>query len=117
MRESEMAWFTEDHYHRIIELLEHIHRRIDAMAVDVSKLAASDARLVADVDTLLTANAAASASLADISAKLAAANAANDPAASAAAQAAIDAVVVALDAESAKVEPPVVTGTTGATGP
>ncbi len=110
-------WFTEDHYHRIMDLLEHIHRRIDAMAIDVSKLTASEARLVGDVETLLAANAAASASLADISAKLVTATAASDPAATAAAQASIDAVAAALDAESAKVEPPVVTGTTGATGP
>lgn len=89
------------------------------MALDVSKLVASEARLVGDVDALLTLNDTTSASLTTISQQLAAAIAANDPAALAAAQAAVDAAVVALDAESAKVEarqvPPV--GATGATGP
>ena len=109
------------HFHAIMDFLRQINRRITAMALDVSKLAASEARLVGDVDTLLNLASTTSASLTAVSAQLAAAIAANDPAALAAAQAAVDAVVVALDTESAKVEatqtPPVGTGVTGPTGP
>lgn len=81
-----------------------ILERVDTMAVDVSKLVASEVKLVADVDTLITSAQANSAKLTDISAQLAAAIAANDPAAQKAAQDAIDGVATALDAESSKVE-------------
>jgi flavoprotein len=114
-------FLNETHFERIMESLHRLHERTTAMSIDVSKLAASEARLVGDVDTLLTLASTTSASLATVSQQLAAAIAANDPAALAAAQTAIDVVVVALDTESAKVEatqvPPVgATGTTGATG-
>jgi hypothetical protein len=97
-------FLNESHFRRTMNLLVHINRRITAMAIDVSKLVASEARLVADVDTLLTLASTTSASLVAVSEQLAAAIAANDPVALAAAQAAIDGVVTALDTESAKVE-------------
>ena len=113
--------FGEDHFNQIMHLLWVINRKVTNMALDVSKLAASEARLVGDVDTLLTLADTTSASLTAGQAQLAAAIAANDPAALAAAQTAIDAVVTSLDTESAKVEakqvPPVGTGVTGPTGP
>ena len=74
------------------------------MALDVSKLVASENRLVADVDTLLTLAANTKAALDKASADLATALAADNAAGIAAAQAAIDAAASALDTEAAKVE-------------
>ena len=114
--------FTEHHFDRIMDVLGQIHRRVTAMAIDVSKLTAAEVQLVADVDVLLAASTAATTQRAAVSAQLAAAIAANDPAALAAAQTAVDDVTAALVAEANKVAPPAVTvatstGTTGATGP
>ena len=73
--------FTEHHFDRIMDVLGQIHRRVTAMAIDVSKLTAAEVQLVADVDVLLAASTAATTQLAAVSAQLAAAIAANDPAA------------------------------------
>ena len=98
--------FTEHHFNRIMDVLAHIHRRIDEMSLDVSKLTAAEVQLVASVDALLAASAAATTQLAAVSAQLAVAVAANDPAALAVAQTAIDDVTAALVAEANKVAPP-----------
>jgi predicted NBD/HSP70 family sugar kinase len=98
--------FTEHHFNRIMDVLGQLHRRIDVMALDVSKLTAAEVQLVASVDALLAASAAATTQLAAVSAQLAVAVAANDPAALAVAQKAIDDVTAALVAEANKVAPP-----------
>jgi hypothetical protein len=100
----------------VLAYLRYVARKVHTMAIDVSKLVASEVRLVGDVDTLLTLAANTQAQLEIISQQLADAIAANDPVAQKAVQDAIDGVVASLDTEAAKVEatqvPPV-----GATGP
>jgi peptidoglycan hydrolase CwlO-like protein len=88
----------------IAEKLDRLLGRVTAMALDISKLVASENRLIGDVDTLLTLAANTKAALDKASADLATAIAASDPTAIAAAQAAIDAAAATLDAEAAKVE-------------
>ncbi len=85
-------------------LLNQILKGVGHLMITTEALVASQARLVADVETLLTAFGKAQADLATATAALAAAIAANDPVAMAAAQAQIDAVAQALGDEAAKVE-------------
>src|ERR1019366_2680467 len=101
--------FENRHFEtRVLELLEDLNRRIYTMALDLTKLTAQEQRLVADVDTLLNANAAAQTSIAALQAA--------PPPDTAAMQAALDAITAALATEAAKVEGP--GGTLGpASGP
>ena len=90
-----------------LQLLETIDQRTAQMALDLSKLTASETKLVSDVDTLLAAAAATQKALDDLRAQT------NDPAV----QAALDAIAATLDAEAAKVEAADSAAPTGTTGP
>ena len=78
---------------RIAEMIEHIYKRINAMALDLSALSAAVAKVSTDADALLASHGTAADQLAQD-------------------QAAVDAMVPAVTAISAKIEaalPPVAT--------
>ncbi len=89
----------DDRMRQFLMLLELINTRTHIMALDLTRLTASETKLVADVETLLALVAATQKAVADLQAQLAAAGT-PDPAV----VAALDAISTNLDAESAKVE-------------
>jgi hypothetical protein len=97
--------------YRNISLLMAIDQRTTQMALDLSKVTASEEKLVADVERLLAVAADTQKALDDLRAQT------NDPAV----QNALDAITAALEAEAVRVEgvvppgPPITV--TGATGP
>ncbi len=88
-----------DFEHRVLLSLDLLISRTHAMALDLTNLTAQEKRLVADVETLLTAAAAAQKAIADLQAQIAAGSDPN-------VQAALDAVAADLKAEADKVETP-----------
>ncbi len=88
----------------VVEFRQSLKTIRNMLMTDLVVLAANETKLVADVDTLLAANAKAVADLAAANVALAAAIAANDPVAQAAVQAQIDDIATALGNEAAKVE-------------
>ena len=77
--------------------LYSLHRKVDKLMVDLSKLSAAVDRLVADVEMVIPL--------------------VSDPTAAAQLQASVDHFAAALDAESVKVEALKAAAPTGATGP
>src|SRR5712691_5824524 len=87
----------------LVRLEQRIMERINAMAIDVTKITASAQRAEAGIESVLAALAATKTQLDGVSKELAAAVAANDPAAITAAQQQLDALAAGLDAESDKI--------------
>lgn len=70
---------------RILEMLEHIHRRISTMALDLTALSAAVAKVSTDADALISSHGTAATQLATD-------------------QAAVDALVPTVTSVSAKIE-------------
>lgn len=101
------------------ELLD-LHRKVNQMSIDISKLTASEQKLIAVVDQVLVIVGNQQSALKTLSDQLAAAIAASDPINMAALQQAIDTMSATLDAETTKVGVSLAAaaaGVSGASGP
>jgi hypothetical protein len=104
--------------HRVLELLEPLNQRMNAMTVNLANLTAAEQKLVADVQTLIGVVTSVQAQVAALQAQIAAGNT------DAETQAALDQITASLTAEDvlvvATTNPPAgpigVTSITGATG-
>lgn len=84
------------------ELLD-LHRKVNQMSIDISKLTASEQKLIAVVDQVLVIVGNQQSALKTLSDQLAAAIEASDPVNMAALQQAVDTMSATLDAETTKV--------------